>query len=267
MATPMSASCRAGPSLTPSPVIATTWPRACRARAMRSLSSGETRATTMPSWSSDGSEHAGRRLAARARENGDVRRGAARPPSAIAAAVAGWSPVTIATLIRRGGRRPVAIRPPSRGGSSRRHQPEQAQVALAPPRGRSVPCRSPGRPRPRAPGDPARSSAPRRAAPRPHGGHRTAGRTLSGAPLTTTALVDDDRHAPASGDRRGTELRHMVRAASASVSTPSRRAKTSSAASIGSPWARHGRRLGDIPGRASHRRERQVPIAALAHGR
>ena len=37
---PMSASRRAGASLTPSPVIATTWPRACSARAMRSFSSG-----------------------------------------------------------------------------------------------------------------------------------------------------------------------------------------------------------------------------------
>ena len=49
MAMPMSASCRAGPSLTPSPVIATTWPRERSARAMRSLSSGDTRAITTPS--------------------------------------------------------------------------------------------------------------------------------------------------------------------------------------------------------------------------
>ncbi len=40
-----------GASLTPSPVMATTCPRACRASAIRSLSSGRHPATTMPSWS------------------------------------------------------------------------------------------------------------------------------------------------------------------------------------------------------------------------
>jgi hypothetical protein len=44
MAMPISAALRAGASLTPSPVTATTSPFACRARTMRSLSSGETRA-------------------------------------------------------------------------------------------------------------------------------------------------------------------------------------------------------------------------------
>jgi hypothetical protein len=40
MATPMSAAFRAGASLTPSPVMATTWPPACRASTMRVLCSG-----------------------------------------------------------------------------------------------------------------------------------------------------------------------------------------------------------------------------------
>ena len=44
MATPMSARRSAGASLTPSPVIATTWPSARSASAMRSLASGELRA-------------------------------------------------------------------------------------------------------------------------------------------------------------------------------------------------------------------------------
>jgi hypothetical protein len=49
MATPMSARRRAGASLTPSPVIATVWPSARSASAMRSLDSGEARAK-MSSW-------------------------------------------------------------------------------------------------------------------------------------------------------------------------------------------------------------------------
>ena len=44
MATPMAASFSAGASLTPSPVIATTAPRAFQARTMRSLCSAVTRA-------------------------------------------------------------------------------------------------------------------------------------------------------------------------------------------------------------------------------
>ena len=42
MATPMSARLRAGASLTPSPVIATRWPRDCRAVTTRSLCAGDT---------------------------------------------------------------------------------------------------------------------------------------------------------------------------------------------------------------------------------
>ena len=49
MAIPMSAIFSAGASFTPSPVIATMCPRACRAWAMRSLSSGVARARTTPS--------------------------------------------------------------------------------------------------------------------------------------------------------------------------------------------------------------------------
>jgi hypothetical protein len=44
MAIPMSTVCRAGASLTPSPVMATTWPRPFQARTTRSLCSAETRA-------------------------------------------------------------------------------------------------------------------------------------------------------------------------------------------------------------------------------
>ena len=44
MATPMSAFLSAGASLTPSPVMATTWPCSCSAVTTRSLCAGETRA-------------------------------------------------------------------------------------------------------------------------------------------------------------------------------------------------------------------------------
>ena len=44
IAMPMSAFLSAGASLTPSPVIATTWPRCCSASTTRSLSAGDTRA-------------------------------------------------------------------------------------------------------------------------------------------------------------------------------------------------------------------------------
>ena len=46
MAQPMSAAFRAGASFTPSPVMATTCPRFCQARTIRSLCSGVTRAKT-----------------------------------------------------------------------------------------------------------------------------------------------------------------------------------------------------------------------------
>jgi hypothetical protein len=57
MATPMSAALRAGASLTPSPVMATTLPVRLSSRTRRSLSSGATRATTpmSGSWASSSS--------------------------------------------------------------------------------------------------------------------------------------------------------------------------------------------------------------------
>ena len=47
MATPMSAALRAGASFTPSPVMATICPSCLRARTMRSLWKGDTRANTL----------------------------------------------------------------------------------------------------------------------------------------------------------------------------------------------------------------------------
>lgn len=55
MATPMSACLRAGASLTPSPVIATTLPRPCSARTRRSFCSGSTRAKTSTAWATSAS--------------------------------------------------------------------------------------------------------------------------------------------------------------------------------------------------------------------
>ena len=73
IAMPMCASRSAGASLTPSPVIATTAPRAFQSRTMRSLSSGVARAWTRSAASSP------RRTMPSSR--------------AIAAAVTAWSPV------------------------------------------------------------------------------------------------------------------------------------------------------------------------------
>ena len=94
MAQPMSAAFRAGASFTPSPVMATTWPRFCKALTMRVLCSGATRAKTdvrsaarsSSSWLIRSSSAPVRilspgRLRSRAR--------------ATAAAVALWSPVII----------------------------------------------------------------------------------------------------------------------------------------------------------------------------
>ena len=117
MAMPMSASCSAGPSLTPSPVMATTWPLACSARAIRSLSSGDTRAITAPSrstiaprtWSSSG----------RSVPTSTGESSRSSPISAaMARAVAGWSPVTMATAIPAWRQASSEARTSGRGGSS-----------------------------------------------------------------------------------------------------------------------------------------------------
>ncbi len=91
MATATSAWCRAGASLTPSPVTATVRPAVRAASTMRSLSSGMARATTVRLASS-----AARRAAGHDRTSDPTTSPPGPMPTwaAIAAAVAGWSPVT-----------------------------------------------------------------------------------------------------------------------------------------------------------------------------
>ena len=96
MATPMSAAFSAGASLTPSPVIATTWPSACSAATMRSLCAGATRAKTEVLRTASLN-------AASSSASSSVPLSAAAPASmmprsaAMRAAVRGWSPVIMMT--------------------------------------------------------------------------------------------------------------------------------------------------------------------------
>ena len=153
MATPTSARLSAGASLTPSPVIATTWPSSCSACTRRSLCSGLARANTSTSIAT-------RRSAASSisASSAPVRAGLPTPMAScapMARAVSTWSPVIIFTrmparwhsrdgadglLARRvddahqaqhreavlhvGEAQPLARRPGALAG-----QPEQAQAA------------------------------------------------------------------------------------------------------------------------------------------
>ena len=122
MATPISACFNAGASFTPSPVMATTWPFACRARTSRIFCSGVALAKTVVS-------------SAALIRSSSVICSSSRPvntalmpvlltaPSyrpicpAMAAAVAGWSPVIILTLIPAVLQTLIAATASGRGGS------------------------------------------------------------------------------------------------------------------------------------------------------
>ena len=94
MATPISAALRAGASLTPSPVIATTAPPACKARTSCSFWAGITRANTS-TWRTRSASTAGLRLS----RSVPLSTGPGGRPawSAIERAVVGPSPVIITT--------------------------------------------------------------------------------------------------------------------------------------------------------------------------
>ena len=95
MATPMSALVKAGASLTPSPVMATTCPLFCSARTMFTLVTGVTRANTATSLIASGNCAGAMRSS-----SAPVIARPSRPSSeAIAAAVSGWSPVIILTVM------------------------------------------------------------------------------------------------------------------------------------------------------------------------
>ena len=234
IATPMFASCSAGASFTPSPVIATTWPRRRSATAMRSLSSGETRATTTPSWSTispSAWSSAGR--SALVRTGSPSRRS---PTSvAMAAAVSGWSPVIMArrTWARR--QASTASCTSGRGGSSMPTRPSRvspcsasASVSTGPGVASRRATASTRRPRLVIADTSALAAAT----------STQRGSTASGAPFTSTSpsTTTDIRRRWWSNGKRATSGRARR---SASVSRPRRWANASIAASVGSPWANH----------------------------
>ena len=265
IAMPMSASCSAGPSFTPSPVIATTWPR-CRKRAGDAqLVLGSTRASTTPSRSTSAPSScssAGRSFADRAR-------GASAPRSPTFAAIA------------RGGRRVVAgdhrdadagapargdrVAPRSgRGGSSRPSRPSssRSRSASSASRDRSPAverraCRRP------APAGPARPS-PRSAAAAASSATPAARQERVGRALDEHLAVHDDRHAPAARIEREPAPLRCARLVGVDVD-PSRRASASSAASIGSPW-RPTRRPRSTARPVEQRRREPASVPSRAHG-
>lgn len=124
MATPMSAARKAGASFTPSPVIATTWPCACRARTMRSFCSGAMRAKidTDFSWAcSCASSNAP--ICAPASTSV-----ACNPAArAIARAVSGASPVIMTTRMPAAWHSRMACGTSSRSGSRKPNKPNQCK--------------------------------------------------------------------------------------------------------------------------------------------
>ena len=224
-------------SFTPSPVMATTCPRARSARAMRSLSSGVTRATTTPSWSTSAPSTVlvGRKVAAarsrivRAEQpdlDGDRARGERVVPR---------------------DHRDAYARPPTRGERLRGMRPRRVLEADEPEQVSSVSASSAeeGMPATRT----SRDASTRR--PRPAmscndsvapGGTKQRGNTASGAPLTITvpSTTTDIRRRRASNGKRA------VSTARADPRRWRRRCgerSASSAASMGSPCATHGPRL------------------------
>ena len=233
IATPMSASCSAGASLTPSPVIATTWPRDRRARAMRSLSSGR-----------DPGDHEavvvemGGQMRSRAGRSAPVSTGSPgrlRPTSsAMARAVAGWSPVTMATLMPALRQAASASPASSPRWVLERHEAGQAEVALG--LLRRAEGRPPGAPHgdgqdPEAPGGERLDGpgAPRLAAQREH---RVRG-ALDDQP------IDHDGHAAGPRGRRGTAAGWGAAAGRRRCRCRGAGRRVSSAASMGSPCGRH----------------------------
>ena len=162
---------------------------------MRSFSSGETRATTMPSRSSSAPSTCvvvGELVAG---QHEPVRRSAGRPRSAIAAAVAGWSPVIMATLMPARRHAGDGLGDVRSGRVLQAEEPAEAQVGLGFRRRRREVCsRLEGRPataRTRSPS----SGQRRRARRRPVGDHAAQGEDGVGRTLDHHLAADDHRHA------------------------------------------------------------------------
>ena len=221
----------AGPSFTPSPVIATTWPRARSTRAIRSFSSGvpgehdAVAVDSAPSTSSSAGSSSRRARIALRRRRPTSRR--SPPPS---------------RDDRRSPSRPAC---PHAGSRDRLRdvrprrvlesdEAEELEVRSASPRivvGRATPVAA----RRRARADRARQRLVRsRPAPGPS---MAQGSTLSGAPLTrhtpSAPALDMRRRRGSNGNRRSSRIVPLV----GRDIIPSRRANASIAASIGSPTA------------------------------
>ncbi len=121
MATPISARLSAGASFTPSPVMATTSPRACSACTRRSFCSGVTRANTAVSAAAasnaaSSSASSWRPLSARGGRS-RLALGSSPISAAMAAAVTAWSPVIIFTRMPAVWQACTARTASARGGS------------------------------------------------------------------------------------------------------------------------------------------------------
>jgi hypothetical protein len=236
MATPMSARRRAGPSLTPSPVIATTSPAARRAWMMVSFCSGVARANTCAVLVA---------AASLARQLTTLPPGLMMPrPVATAAAVAGWSPVMSTGVMPAAWQESMVAAAARRGGSKMAANPS-----------RCSPCSSSA-----AGGWPGRSAAatartrkPSRAKPSAWATARfsvaASPVTVSGTSIASGAPLQMTR-TPPPGSRctvvirlrslsNGTSAMRGNRAFSSPGSSPSLPAADSKAASVGSPTAVH----------------------------
>ncbi len=129
IATPTSAVLSAGPSLMPSPVIATTWPRCCSARTISSFIAGLVRAKPLArsAMSSSASACSGSRPASTTCSP------AARPMrSATARAVPSWSPVIISGRMPAARKRAIIAGSSGRSGSARPTRPSQHSPPVSP---------------------------------------------------------------------------------------------------------------------------------------
>ena len=175
---------------------------------MRSLSSGETRATTAPSRSSmAASTRSSRGRSATVTTSSSSP--STRPTSrAIARAVSGWSPVTIATRMPARRHAAIAAAAPGRGGSSSATSPRRVRSRSAVIGRGAAPARPPR----------SRTATARTRRPRPGEelqglggavGHDAAGEDRVGRPLDDEPIAHDDRHAASTGVER--EPRHLRR--------------------------------------------------------
>ena len=246
IATPMSAFLSAGASLTPSPVIATTWRCACSAATTRSLCAGDTRAYTpilVTRRASSASSIASRSAPVTTSP-------AARMPSsrATARAVVGWSPVIITTEMPARSQVAIASRASGRGGSIMPTRPRNVRsrcafsgvasvrVATASTRNASsaIDCAT-ARIRAR----PAASSG---TAPPGAASHAQSATMTSGAPFacaTTPSGVACSVVIRLVSDSNGISWTRAKRVSRSALSRPAFAAAATSAPSVGSPCTRH----------------------------